>query len=68
MCSISGDFLENYCEEDDMANIARLFVAVFVIALYPLECHGGREVLSPLTLMFETQYFVAFRVISYLFH
>ena len=42
--SISGDFLENYCEEDDMANIARLLVAVFILILYPLECHGGREV------------------------
>ena len=27
-----------------MANIARLLVAVFIIVLYPLECHGGREV------------------------
>lgn len=42
--NFSGDFLESYCEEDDMGNVARLLVAVFMVVLYPLECHGAREV------------------------
>ena len=61
MASISGDFLENYCEEDDMANIARLLVAIFIIVLYPLECHGGREVFVMTYLHLEL-YYAAIRI------
>ncbi|XP_065052825.1 putative sodium-coupled neutral amino acid transporter 11 [Rhopilema esculentum] len=42
---VQGDFLENYCEEDDMANIVRLCITVMIIMQYPLECHGGREII-----------------------
>eukprot|EP00112_Aurelia_sp_Birch-Aquarium-sp1_P019933 Seg503.11 transcript_id=Seg503.11/GoldUCD/mRNA.D3Y31 product="putative sodium-coupled neutral amino acid transporter 11" protein_id=Seg503.11/GoldUCD/D3Y31 len=42
---VQGDFLENYCEEDDVANIIRFLIAILVITLYPLECHGARDII-----------------------
>ena len=46
---VTGDFLENYCEEDDVANIIRFLIAILVITLYPLECHGARDVSIPIS-------------------
>lgn len=40
----SGDILENFCLDDDLANVARLSFAVIVMMTYPLDCFVAREV------------------------
>lgn len=41
-----GDLLENYCQSDDLANIARLAFAATISLTYPIECLVVREVLE----------------------
>eukprot|EP00794_Sanderia_malayensis_P002958 gene2958-3408_t len=47
---VQGDFLENYCEEDDIANMIKSFIFILVITMYPLDCHGAKETLCSLVL------------------
>ncbi|EEC10355.1 amino acid transporter, putative, partial [Ixodes scapularis] len=39
-----GDLLENYCMDDDYANVARLMFTVTIMLTYPIECFVTREV------------------------
>ncbi|XP_063964342.1 putative sodium-coupled neutral amino acid transporter 11 [Lytechinus pictus] len=39
-----GDLLENYCYNDVLVNIARVFFAVTIMCTFPLECFVCREV------------------------
>ncbi|CAG0896227.1 unnamed protein product, partial [Darwinula stevensoni] len=39
-----GDLLENYCQDDDLMNVARLAFAANVMFTYPIECFVSREV------------------------
>ncbi|XP_064614175.1 putative sodium-coupled neutral amino acid transporter 11 [Liolophura sinensis] len=41
-----GDILENFCLDDDLANVARLAFAVIVMMTYPLDCFVAREVVE----------------------
>ncbi|XP_052245865.1 putative sodium-coupled neutral amino acid transporter 11 isoform X2 [Dreissena polymorpha] len=41
-----GDLLENYCETDDLMNVARLLFAVTIMLTYPVECFVTREVIE----------------------
>uniref|UniRef100_V5ICH6 Putative sodium-coupled neutral amino acid transporter 11 n=1 Tax=Ixodes ricinus TaxID=34613 RepID=V5ICH6_IXORI len=41
-----GDLLENYCMDDDYANVARLMFTVTIMLTYPIECFVTREVLD----------------------
>ncbi|CAN8021180.1 unnamed protein product [Ixodes persulcatus] len=41
-----GDLLENYCMDDDWANVARLMFTVTIMLTYPIECFVTREVLD----------------------
>ncbi|XP_074653106.1 putative sodium-coupled neutral amino acid transporter 11 [Tubulanus polymorphus] len=54
---IQGNILENFCNNDIMANIARLMYTTNIMLTYPLECFVVREVIenvffkSPQTLL-----------------
>lgn len=41
-----GDLLENYCQTDDLANLARIAFAATIALTYPIECLVVREVLE----------------------
>nr|XP_054767106.1 putative sodium-coupled neutral amino acid transporter 11 [Lytechinus pictus] len=41
-----GDLLENYCYNDVLVNIARVFFAVTIMCTFPLECFVCREVIE----------------------
>ncbi|XP_040296218.1 putative sodium-coupled neutral amino acid transporter 11 [Bufo bufo] len=41
-----GDLFENYCKDDNLVTIGRLFYAMTVILTYPMECFVTREVIS----------------------
>jgi len=41
-----GDLLENYCEDDFLMNISRLFFCFVILLTYPIECFVCREVLN----------------------
>ena len=41
-----GNLLENYCEEDLFATVARMFYAGFILCLFPLECQAMRHLLQ----------------------
>ncbi|XP_013781176.1 putative sodium-coupled neutral amino acid transporter 11 [Limulus polyphemus] len=38
-----GDLLENYCMDDDWANVARLLFTITIMLTYPIECFVTRE-------------------------
>ena len=51
ICGISvdyfpGDLLENYCWDDTLMNISRLFFCFVILLTYPIECFVCREVLN----------------------
>ena len=39
-----GDLLNNYCWNDDLMNVSRIFFAITVLMTYPIECFVCREV------------------------
>jgi len=41
-----GDLLENYCWDDLLMNISRLFFCFVILLTYPIECFVCREVLN----------------------
>jgi len=41
-----GDLLENYCSDDLLMNISRLFFCFVILLTYPIECFVCREVLN----------------------
>lgn len=41
-----GDLLENYCRDDDLANVVRLLFTATIMLTYPIECFVTREVLE----------------------
>ncbi|XP_075538257.1 putative sodium-coupled neutral amino acid transporter 11 isoform X1 [Dermacentor variabilis] len=41
-----GDLFENYCKDDDLANVARLLFTLTIMLTYPIECFVTREVLD----------------------
>lgn len=41
-----GDLLENYCREDILMNVCRLFFAITIMLTYPVECFVTREVVE----------------------
>lgn len=40
----SGDLLNNYCQSDPVADVARGMFAVIVMLVYPIEVHVAQEV------------------------
>ena len=42
---VQGDFLNNYCWDDDLMNLSRLLFSITVLLTYPIECFVCREVL-----------------------
>lgn len=40
------NILENYCEEDIFAMIARLLVTIFALCLFPIECDNMRRLIK----------------------
>lgn len=40
----AGDLLENYCWNDDLMNLARVFFSVSILLTFPIECFVSREV------------------------
>ncbi|CAG0922298.1 unnamed protein product, partial [Notodromas monacha] len=41
-----GDLLENYCQDDDLVNVARAIFSVTVMMTFPIECFVAREVIE----------------------
>uniref|UniRef100_T1JHR5 Putative sodium-coupled neutral amino acid transporter 11 n=1 Tax=Strigamia maritima TaxID=126957 RepID=T1JHR5_STRMM len=41
-----GDVLENFCLDDDLINVIRLFFALTVMLTFPIECFVCREVIE----------------------
>lgn len=41
-----GDLLENYCMEDNWAQVARIMFAITILLTYPIECFVVREVIQ----------------------
>lgn len=41
-----GDLLENYCEVDDLMNVARFIFAITIMMTYPVECFVTRHVIE----------------------
>ncbi|KAK0057372.1 putative sodium-coupled neutral amino acid transporter 11 isoform X1 [Biomphalaria glabrata] len=41
-----GDLLENYCRDDILMNISRIFFAITIMLTYPVECFVTREVVE----------------------
>lgn len=41
-----GDLLENYCMDDNWAQIARIMFAITILLTYPIECFVVREVIQ----------------------
>ena len=39
-----GDLLNNYCEDDVVANVTRFLYACVIMLTYPIECFVAREV------------------------
>ena len=40
----AGDLLNNYCEKDPAANVARAMYTFIIMLTYPIELHVTREV------------------------
>ena len=45
------NILENYCEGDIFAMIARLFVSIFALCLFPLECDNMRHLIKQVVIV-----------------
>jgi len=41
-----GDLMENYCWEDDLMNVSRLFFTFTILLTFPIECFVCREVIT----------------------
>ncbi|KAK2140237.1 hypothetical protein LSH36_1426g00014 [Paralvinella palmiformis] len=48
-----GDILENYCNKDDLMNVARFLFAGTIMLTYPIECFVTREVVEHAVFAFK---------------
>ena len=44
VCPHTGDLLNNYCDSDPVANVARAVYTLIIMLTYPIELHVTREV------------------------